>query len=85
MTASLFLAPALNAAIFRRLAATTPKHLQGRVIGVLVVASGAAASLAPLTMGLTIDHLSASIAMAVCAAVVAASFVVSLTSRGLTA
>lgn len=83
VTIALFLAPALNAAIFSRLAATTPEHLQGRVISVLVVASGAAASLAPLTMGLTINHLGAGAAMTVCAAVVALSLVVALTSRGL--
>ena len=83
VTIALFLAPALNAAIFSRLAATTPEHLQGRVISVLVLASGAAASLAPLSMGLTINHLGASAAMTVCAAVVALSAVVALTSRGL--
>lgn len=85
VTVALFLAPALNAAIFSRLAATTPENLQGRVISVLVVASGAAASLAPLTMGLTINHLGAGAAMTVCAAVVALSLVVTVTTRGLNA
>lgn len=82
---ALFLAPALNAAIFSRLAATTPENLQGRVISVLIVASGAAASLAPLTMGLLISHLGGTLAMTACAAVVALSLAIALTSPGLNA
>lgn len=83
VTVALFLAPALNAAIFSQLATTTPEHLQGRVISVLIFSSGAAASLAPLTMGLLINHLGGTVALAVCAAVVALSFLTALTSRGL--
>lgn len=79
----LLLAPALNAAIFSRLGATTPGHLQGRVTSVLALTSGAAASFAPLTMGLLITHLGGTTAMAACALVVALSLLIALTSRGL--
>lgn len=53
ITLALFLAPALNAAIFSRLTATTPEHLQGRVISVLSVGSSAAVVALSLTIALT--------------------------------
>jgi MFS family permease len=83
VSVALFLAPALNAAIFSQLAATTPEHLQGRIISVVIFSSGAAASFAPLTMGLLINHLGGTVAMAVCAVVAALSVLTALTSRGL--
>jgi len=50
---------------------------------VVIVSSGAAASFAPLTMGLLINHLGGTVAMAVCAVVAALSALTALTSRGL--
>jgi MFS family permease len=66
LAGALFLAPALNAAIFGRLAATTPNHVQGRVVSVVILAAGGTSSLAPFLIGLLIERLSASIAMAAC-------------------
>jgi hypothetical protein len=83
VSVALFLAPALNAAIFSQLAATTPEHLQGRIISVVIFSSGATASFAPLTMGLLINHPGGTVAMAVCAVVAALSTLTALTSRGL--
>ena len=56
ITIALFLAPALNAAIFSKLAATTPEHLQGRVISAVLASTGVAVAAAPLTAGLLITH-----------------------------
>jgi MFS family permease len=83
VTVGLFLAPTLNAAIFSRLAATTPENLQGRVTSVLEVTSGAAASLAPLTMGILINHLGGTLAMTACAVTAGLSLATALTSRDL--
>jgi predicted MFS family arabinose efflux permease len=83
VSVALFLAPALNAAIFSQLAATTPEHLQGRIISVVIFSSSAAASFAPLSMGLLINHLGGTVAMAVCAVVAALSALTALTCRGL--
>ena len=84
VTVALFLAPALNAAIFSKLAATTPEHLQGRVISVVTASAGIAESAAPLTAGLLITHLNGELAMTATAVVAAAALLITLTSRGLT-
>ena len=83
ITIALFLAPALNAAIFSKLAATTPEHLQGRVISAVLASTGVAVAAAPLTAGLLITHLAGWVAMAACATAVGVALLVALTSRGL--
>ncbi len=81
ITAGLILAPAGNAVLFGRIGATTPDHLQGRVVSVVFLAATTAASLAPLGCGLLIDHLSGTAAMVLCAAAVLIScLTVTLTS-----
>jgi len=80
---ALFLAPALNAATFSKLAVTTPEHLQGRVISVVIASAGIAAATAPLTAGLLITHLNGEAAMAATAAAAGAALLVALTSHGL--
>ncbi|MFI1369899.1 MFS transporter [Streptomyces griseochromogenes] len=79
----LFLAPAINAALFGRLATTTPDHLQGRVISVVVLSATAVASTAPLAAGLFIDRLSSAAAMTVCVAAMGLSLISALCLRGL--
>lgn len=78
------LAPSVNAALFGRLAATTPDEIQARVISVVILAATAAAALAPLGVGLLIDHISARVAMCACTASAAVAVAVALTARGLT-
>ncbi|WP_329614627.1 MFS transporter [Streptomyces brevispora] len=79
----LFLAPAINAALFGRLAAMTPNHLQGRVISVVVLLATAAASAAPLTAGLFVEGLGSVAAMTSCVVSVALSLFAALYFRGL--
>lgn len=52
----LFFAPPVNAALFSRLAATTPDRIQARVISVIVLSATVAGALAPLLGGLLIHH-----------------------------
>lgn len=83
ITAGLLLAPASNAVLFGRIGATTPDHLQGRVVSVVLLAATTAASLAPLGCGLLIDHLSGTTAMVLCAVVVLVSCLTATLSTGL--
>lgn len=83
LTVALFMAPALNAAIFAKLAATTPEHLQGRVIGAILASTGPSVAAAPLVAGLLITHLGGWAALAACAAATSAALTVTTTSRGL--
>jgi len=52
----LFFAPPVNAALFSRLAATTPDRIQARVISVIVLSATVAGALAPLLGGVLINH-----------------------------
>ncbi|MER6200562.1 MFS transporter [Streptomyces sp. NPDC001586] len=79
----LFLAPAINAALFGRLAATTPDHLQGRVISVVVLFATLTASAAPLASGLLVERLTGVAAMIACAAAMALSLISALCLGGL--
>lgn len=63
LAAGLFLAPAANAALFGRMAATTPNELQARVTSVVMLGATSAAALAPLAAGLIIQHLGGAAAM----------------------
>lgn len=83
LAVGLFLAPAANAGLFSRLAATTPNHLQGRVVSVVMLAATTAASLAPVTTGVLIEHLNAATAMAICALAVGISSITATLSRGM--
>ncbi|WP_330237524.1 MFS transporter [Streptomyces sp. NBC_00525] len=79
----LFLAPAINAALFGRLAVTTPNHLQGRVISVVVLLATASASAAPLSSGMFVERLGSIAAMTSCVVAVALSLFAALYFRGL--
>ncbi|MGW5285379.1 MFS transporter [Streptomyces collinus] len=83
LAVGLFLAPAINAALFSRLAATTPDHIQGRVISVVVLFATLAASTAPLAVGLLIERVSGVAAMTLCAAAMALSLISTVLLPGL--
>ncbi len=83
MTIALFLAPALNAAIFSRLTGTTPEPLQGRAISVVISSVGVVEAAAPLTAGLLITHRGGHIALAATAISAAAALLLALSSKGL--
>lgn len=83
ITAGLILSPASNAALFGRLAATTPSQLQARVVSVVFLVATTAASLAPLAAGLLIEHVTGATAMELCALAAACSSVAATVSRGL--
>lgn len=80
---SLLVAPSLNAALFGRLARTTPDAVQGRVISVVVLSATAPAALAPFACGLLVDHAGAMAAMFACAIPATAALLVALSARGL--
>ncbi len=79
----LFFAPAANAALMSRLAATTPNRIQGRVISVVILFATAAAALAPLTVGLLVEHTNPHISVAIVVIAAATSAVVATLSTGL--
>ncbi|MFE5536278.1 MFS transporter [Streptomyces sp. NPDC056519] len=79
----LLLAPAINAALLGRLAATTPDHLQGRVISVVVLFATVTAAAAPLSAGLLVERLTGTAAMTACAAAMALSLISALCLGGL--
>ncbi|MDQ2737110.1 MAG: MFS transporter [Actinomycetota bacterium] len=83
MTVALFLAPALNAAIFSQLAITTPEHLQGRVISVVISSVGIVEAAAPLTAGLLITHQGGRAALTATAISAAAALSIALRTGGL--
>ncbi|WP_331742706.1 MFS transporter (plasmid) [Streptomyces sp. NBC_00868] len=55
VTLGLFLAPAVNSALFGKIASVTAARIQGRVISVVVLSAMAAASLAPVIAGLVVE------------------------------
>lgn len=83
LAAGLFLAPAANAALFGRLAATTPDELQGRVISVVAFAATTAAAVSPVAMGALIERISDVAGMGLCTLAIALSGVIAISSRGL--
>ena len=83
LAAGCFLAPAVNTALYVRLSATTPDHIQSRVISITVLGASAAASLAPLTCGLLVNADSPPLALLACATAVLSALVVALFSTGL--
>ncbi|MEF9883503.1 MFS transporter [Streptomyces sp. P9-A4] len=84
LATGLFLAPAVNSILFGRIAATTPAHIQGRVISVVALSATAAASLAPIVVGAVVEHRGGTAAMtAVLAAAVLSLVAATLTRRTL--
>ncbi len=83
ITIGLFLSPAANAALFGHLGATTPTHLQARVVSVVFLIATTAASVAPLVTGVLIQHVGGATAMELCAVAVAGSSIAATASRGM--
>jgi hypothetical protein len=83
LPAGLFLSPAINAALFGRLAATTPDRLQARVTSVIVLGTSTAASVAPLAAGIVIEWLGAMAAMELCAFAILIATASAVLSNGL--
>ena len=77
------LAPAGNAALFAAMFRNTPEDMRGRVNNTVNMVAMALATLAPLTAGLFVQHVSGPWAMGVFAAANAVAAVLCLTLRGL--
>lgn len=80
---ALLLAPAANAALLGHLAATTPDHLQGRVISVILLGASCGAALSPLLAGTLVTTWNSFGTVLVFAAAMAGAAIVAVVSRGL--
>ncbi|MFG2633931.1 MFS transporter [Streptomyces sp. NPDC048362] len=83
LAAAVFLGPTANAALFGHQAAVTPDHLQGRVVGLVLLAAGSAAALAPALAGAVLGRWNDETAMLVFAVLVVVAAVTASGSRGL--
>jgi MFS family permease len=79
----ILLAPAANAALFAAMLRAVPEDMRGRISSTVVQTSVALAALAPLTSGLLVEHFSGGWAMAVFAAAMGISAIMSITMPGL--
>ncbi|MFJ5547867.1 MFS transporter [Streptomyces sp. NPDC093225] len=77
----LFLAPAVNSALFGKIASVTAARIQGRVISVVALSATAAASMAPVIVGVVVEHGGGRAAMATTVAATALSLLAVLASR----
>jgi len=80
---NLLLAPTVNAALFALMLRRTPEEMRGRVSNTVVMVATALATLAPLTAGLLVQHVSGSWAIAAFAATMAVAAVLCLLLPGL--
>ena len=80
---NLLLAPTVNAALFAVMLRGTPEEMRGRVSNTVVMAATALATLAPLTAGLLVQHVSGAWAIGAFAATMAVAAVLSLLLPGL--
>ena len=80
---NLLLAPTVNAALFAVMLRSTPEEMRGRVSNSVVMVATALATLAPLTAGLLVQHVSGAWAIGAFAATMAAAAVLSLILPGL--
>ncbi|MFJ7147380.1 MFS transporter [Streptomyces sp. NPDC100445] len=83
LAAAVFLGPTANAALFGHQAAVTPDHLQGRVVGGLLLAAGSASALAPALAGALLARWAPGTALLVFPALVAVAAVTATFSRGI--
>lgn len=81
VTLGLFLAPAVNSAIFGKIASVTAARMQGRVISVVVLSATAAASLAPVIAGLVVEVAGGIQAMGTALAATALSLLAAVVCR----
>ena len=79
----LLLAPTVNAALFAVMLRSTPEEMRGRVFNSVVMVATALATLAPLTAGLLVQHLSGVGAIGAFAATMAVAAGLSLIMPGL--
>jgi MFS family permease len=80
---NLLLAPTVNAALFALMLRSTPEEMRGRVSNTVVMVATALATLAPLTAGLLVQHVSGAWAIGAFAATMAVAAVLSLFLPGL--
>lgn len=80
---ALLLAPAVNAALFAVTLRSAPADMRGRVINTVVMATTALATMAPLTAGLLVQHVSGAWAVGTFAATAAAAAALCLILPGL--
>ncbi|MEU0052301.1 MFS transporter [Streptomyces sp. NPDC006309] len=83
LAAAVFLGPTANAALFGRQAAVTPDHLQGRVVGGLLLAAGSASALAPALAGALLARWEPRTALLVFPVLVAVAALTATFSRGI--
>lgn len=81
VTLGLFLAPAVNSALFGKIASVTAARIQGRVISVVVLSATAAASLAPVIAGVVVEHGGGEEAMCTALAATAVALLAALVCR----
>jgi hypothetical protein len=79
----LLLAPTVNAALFAVMLRTTPEEMRGRVSSTVVMVATTLATLAPLTAGLLVQHVSGAVAIGAFATAMAVAAVISLLLPGL--
>jgi MFS family permease len=80
---NLILAPTVNAALFAAMLRSTPEEMRGRVSNTVVMVATALATLAPLTAGLLVQHVSGAWTIGAFAATMAVAAVLSLLLPGL--
>jgi MFS family permease len=80
---ALLLAPAVNAALVAVMLRSAPEEMRGRVTNIMLMATTALATLAPLTAGLLVQHVSGAWAVGAFAATMAIAAVLELTLPGL--
>ncbi|MGW5537837.1 MFS transporter [Streptomyces sp. NPDC004009] len=83
LAAAVFLGPTANAALFAHQAAVTPDHLQGRVVGGVLLAAGSAAALAPALAGALLARFDPAPATLVFPALVTVAAVTATVGKGL--
>ena len=80
---ALLLAPAVNAALLAVMLRSAPEEMRGRVTNTMVMATTALATLAPLTAGLLVQHVSGAWAVGAFAATMAIAAVLGRIMPGL--
>ncbi|HEY3732834.1 MAG TPA: MFS transporter [Streptosporangiaceae bacterium] len=83
VAASLMLAPAANAALFAVMLRSAPEEMRGRVTNTVLMVATGLATLAPLTAGLLVQHVSGGWALGAFAATMAVAAVLCVTLPGL--
>lgn len=83
MALSLFLSPAVNAALMAAMLRASPEEMRGRVTNALMQAATVLSTIAPLLAGLMVEEVSGSWAMGMFAAILGVSTVMAVALPGL--